>query len=163
MTLTFLAAGEPTIDAVLGRTGTIDIGLTKQGRRQVKIASTYVKQPEWLITSHEPDTRESARILLGSDFARKTHFLPELRIDFPRPNDRPVALWKFLQNEPFRRPGKHIVILVRSGLINQTVRQFFTSYSNASKICRLMDRTSFDYGGAVKIDCGPRHRVTLFN
>lgn len=161
--LFFIAAGKPTFDAALGKARPSDQGLTKEGRRQVKRALEYLKLPEWLITSNEPDTRESARIMLGEEFAHRALFLPELSIDFTRPKDRPIALWKLFQDDSLRSCQKPVAVLVRSGLINQMVTQFCVNYPNFERIQELMDRTFFDFGSAVCIDLGARPRVTLYN
>lgn len=151
MTLTFLAAGEPTIDTSMGRAGTIGPGLTEKGRNQIKNAANYVGKPALVLTSYEPDTRESARILLENDFGVKTHFLPELQIDFPRPDKRPIALWNFLQSKDFWKRDQSIVVLVRSDVINPIVRGFCVNYQNFLTVQRLMDCTFFSYGNSISV------------
>lgn len=162
MTLTFLATGEPTPDAEYGRAHVTDTGLMKAGRRQIRTACGYLGKPAWVITTYEPDARESALHALGRDFASNTHFLPSLSAGSPHFRQAPTELWYTLQGERFADHKDDGFIVVRPCQMPRLIIAFTSNFPNARKIREKIASRHFEYGQAVRIRGGNRPQIKFF-
>lgn len=162
MTLTFLATGEPTPDAELGTARITDTGLMKAGRRQVYSAKNYLGKPKWIITSHEPDARETARHMLDDDFAFAAHFLPSLAVRSSRYREAPTDLWKKLNEAPFSRYRNEGIVVVRPCMIPYLVVTLTQNYPNAREIRGFVEGRHFSYGEAIRVSGGTEPRIELY-
>lgn len=162
MTITFLGTGEPTPDAELGTAHLTDTGLMKAGRRQVYGAKNYLGKPKWIITTHEPDARETARHMLGDDFASAAYFLPSLAAKSPRYREAPTDLWLKLNEAPFSRHRNQGIIVVRPCMIPHLVVTLTRNYPNAVEIRELVESHHFSYGEAIRVSGGAEPRIELY-